>query len=114
MDARRRQHQQPADIRRCDKMPGGTHHMRAQDLPFIEGFIDCGICRSVLHPLAKRPFCPRIILGLDRAKPLHDLVWLGKFCLGEQLVMESDGEQYLKSYKQSTFPNSFVLKIHSK
>ncbi len=52
-----------------------------------------GSVGGIVHPLADRPFCPRIILGLNRAQPSHDRIGRLEFrpcdTLGVQPLMRN-------------------------
>src|SRR5207253_10891487 len=69
-------------------MPGGPHHVRAQDRPFVERLLYIGI----LEPLAaqrERPLRARIVLRLHGAQPPDHVSRLRKRRLREALVVQS-------------------------
>src|SRR6266487_4627135 len=69
-------------------MPGGPHHMGAQNSPLGECSLD-DLIGGVLHPQTKRPFRSSVILGLDSAQPPHHVTGLLKRLLDDKLVMKS-------------------------
>jgi hypothetical protein len=70
MNARRSKGKQPADVGRCDEMPGGPHQVRAKDRASGEGLFNVAVNRA-LQAQSERPFRARIILSLhgDTTQP---------------------------------------------
>src|SRR2546429_10024566 len=71
MDVRSREGEEPANIGRRDKMPGGTHDVRAKKSAIGKGLLNV-VVRHALQAQAERPFCSRKILSLDSTQPLHE------------------------------------------
>jgi hypothetical protein len=63
---RRSQLEQPANILRRDKVPGGAQQVSAKDAPFIECLINCSVSCGH-HALRECPFGSGVILGLNGA-----------------------------------------------
>ena len=89
MHARRRELQHPADVCRRHEVPGGTHHVRAEDLPFVERTLNLVVRGTLGHPQAQSPPRGRILLRLDSTKPLDDIRRLAVFRICDALVVES-------------------------
>ena len=76
MHARRSEGEQPADIRRGDKVPGGAQNVRAQDRAGIKCLFDGSVAdgrRVGVQAHAERPLGAGIVLGLGGAQPVDDL-----------------------------------------
>jgi len=100
MDARSGERQHPANILGHHKVPGWPHHMGSQDLSIREGLIDGGISQAP-GPLSNPPFGICILLGLDSAKPLHDLLGPFKLWSSQALIVEP-GANYIRSCQPGT------------
>jgi hypothetical protein len=87
MDPRRGEIQHPADVGRCNEMPGRPHDVGAQDAPFSKCPVCSGIRQSV-RALGERPFCARILLSLDGAQPSDGLFRLLKRGACQVLVVQ--------------------------
>ena len=88
MNAWSREGQHPADIGWCDKVPGRSQQMRAQDGALREGLFNI-VVSCTWQAQFKRPFRACVILGLDSAQPPHHLTWLLKCSQGNVLVKKS-------------------------
>src|SRR5579859_1849495 len=69
-------------------MPGGPHQMGTQYSSSSECLLNI-VVSSALQTQADRPFCCRIILGLDSDQPLHRIDGLFKWSSRDMLVEES-------------------------
>ena len=72
VDTRGGQRQHPPYVLRRDEVPGGAHHVSAQDGAVVEFPLDGGIGRA-FRPQAQRPFRARKVLRLRCDEPADDV-----------------------------------------
>lgn len=62
--------------------------MCAEDAAFVESPID-GFIRESLAAYAQSPLGARVILRLDSAVPLHNVLWLTETVAGQSLIVKA-------------------------
>src|SRR6266487_2507760 len=94
-------------------MPGGPHHMGAQNSAIGECLLN-HIVGRVLHSQTKRPLRSRVILCLDSAQPPHYIVGFLKRLLGDELVMKSLLRNVQVCHYSSSYSRrlSRIMKFH--
>jgi hypothetical protein len=85
MNSGSRERQQRANVLRHNKMPRGTHDMRAQYRAVIKGFFYIGIGRFI-QAQCQRPLGSREVLCLYRAQSRHHFAGRFTFLFADQLI----------------------------
>src|SRR3954462_10315954 len=69
-------------------MQRAAHRPGTDDFAVGDGLLDTCV-GSVLNAESNRPKGAEVVLSLDSAQPVHDITWLLKQVLGDELIMKT-------------------------